>query len=84
MKGPTLAAVRDVLLQLGFEDCSVAGQFHRFEYPLSDTVVLLPPYKEDDIVSPGNLFGVRVLLDYRGLMSPADFEEALRERSLAG
>ena len=56
---PTFAALRAVLLNLGFVDLSVASKYHRLEYlALPDTVVLLPPYGEDDIVSPGNLFGV--------------------------
>ena len=32
----------------------------------------------------GHLADARILLDYRGLMTPEDFAEALRERSLAG
>jgi hypothetical protein len=84
MNGPTLANVRAVLVQLGFNERSVPGQYYRFEHQLPDTWVLLPPYKDDDIVSDFNVANIRILLDYRGLMKPADFEEALRDRSLAG
>lgn len=81
---PTLATLRDVLLQVGFVDRSVPEKFCRFEHSLPNTYVLMPPYKEDDIVASYHVAGTRDLLDYRGLMSPAAFEEALRERSLAG
>lgn len=83
MTRPTLATLRKVLLQIGFVDHSVPGKFCRFEHSLPNTYVLMPAYKDEDTVPSYHVAGTRDLLDYRGLMSPEAFEEALRERSLA-
>jgi hypothetical protein len=82
--GPTFAAFRDVLLRLGFGDRSVPGKYHRFEHSMPNTWILLPAYKDNDVVPPYHVDGARDLLDYRGIAAPKDFEEALRQRSLAG
>ena len=84
MTGPTYAVLRDILLRMGFEDVSTPGKNHLLEHSIPKTWVLMRPYKDDDIVAWYDVSNARDMLDYRGLMSPEDFAEALRERSLAG
>jgi hypothetical protein len=62
----------------------VPGSRIWFEHAATNTRILLPPFADDEHLDPGNLAGVRRLLDERGLMDRERFDELLRERSLVG
>jgi hypothetical protein len=79
----TSATLRQIMLGLGFQVQVVPGSHIRFERD-PKTWVLLPPFRDDEPVDVGNLFGVRRLLDARGLLSSDRFDELLRDKSLAG
>ena len=83
MNGPTFATLRELLLELGFQDHSLAGSCALFEYPQPDTWVLLRPYADDDVVTPTKLVAIGKLLEFRGILLAERFDALLRERSLA-
>jgi hypothetical protein len=84
MKGPTFATIQRILLDLGFQNRSVAGSHTLFELPGTDLWVLLRPYRQNDIVWPPNVMSIRGLLDSRGVLSGERFDELVKEPSLAG
>jgi hypothetical protein len=84
MNGPTFATIRRILLDLGFQERSVAGPGVLFERPGTDIWFLLRAYREDEVVWPPNVLSIRDLLDARGILSGEQFDELVREHSLAG
>jgi hypothetical protein len=84
MQNLSFAGLRQVLLDLEFQDRSVPGSFIRFEHPQIDTWVLLRPYQDDEVVTPATLVAVRRLLDERELMPRERFDDLMRERSPRG
>jgi hypothetical protein len=83
MLRPTFGTLRQVLIDLGFRTTTMPAGHIRFDHLPSDTLVILRPYKDDDIVDQGNLQGVRRLLDEKGVVDRNKFDELLRARSLA-
>jgi hypothetical protein len=82
MPRATYATLRQILLGLGFQVQVVPGSHIRFGRD-PKTWVLLPPFRDDEPVDVGNLFGVRRLLDARRLLSSDRFDEMVWEHSLA-
>jgi predicted RNA binding protein YcfA (HicA-like mRNA interferase family) len=84
MTKTTFFAFRQVLLGLGFQDRSVPGSHVLLEDRGSDTVILLRPYRDTEVLAPATLLGWRRILDEKGVISRERLDELLREHSLAG
>jgi hypothetical protein len=75
------AALRKLLLDLGFVEKVVPGSSIIFGHAASDTVFLFHPYRPQDKVSMMDLMGVRRQLDLRGLLGEEAFDALLRKAS---
>jgi hypothetical protein len=84
MHHPTFHALRQVLLDLGFQTKVLPTAHVRFEHPRSKTVVVFRPYREEEAVDQAMLVGVRRLLDERGVVPRDQFDDLLRQQCLAG
>jgi hypothetical protein len=78
------ATYRQVLLDLGFQDVFVPSSFARLEHADTDTVVLLRPYADTDLVEPIIMLGYRQILDEKGVVSTEELDDLLRQRIAAG
>lgn len=78
-----LAAVEQILLGLGFTVTKTASRI-KFEHEDPPGWILLPPFRDDELVDLNNLVAIRGYLDLKGLMDRERFDELLRERSLVG
>jgi hypothetical protein len=80
----TFAALRQLLHDLGFVEKAVpptgplGGPGLVFGHAESGTVFSFRRYRPQDRVSMMDLVGVRSQLDWRGLLSPEEFDAALR------
>jgi predicted RNA binding protein YcfA (HicA-like mRNA interferase family) len=70
-----------VLTDLGFVETRVPGSHVVFEHAPSDTVFLFRTYRPRDKVTAADLIGVRKLLDEKGLVTSASFDELLHQPS---
>ncbi len=84
MTRPTFSDFRSVLLGLGFQDRSVPGSHVLLEHAPTDTVVLLRPYRDAELLEPATLRGTRRILDEKGVVPGERFDDLLRQRSLVG
>lgn len=75
------AALRDLLLDLGFEEKVVPGSSIVFGHAASGAVFLFRPYRPRDKVSLMDLAGVRKQLGLRGLLGEEAFDVSLRKAS---
>lgn len=82
MAQPTFGELRQVLIDLGFQETASPARV-RFEQAGTDTIVLLRPYAADDVVDPAALIAVRRLLDEKGVIGREEFDARLRARALA-
>ncbi len=80
----TFQQLREILLGLGFEMRRVDGSPILFEHVEPYARLILDPFHDGDIVDPATLAVVRRNLDERGILPRSQFEDLLRERSLAG
>jgi hypothetical protein len=80
---PTFAALKKVLLGLGFEEKESPGPGVVFRHAGSDALVILHPYKANEVVDLAEIVGIRRLLDEKGVIPREEFDELLRARSLA-
>jgi hypothetical protein len=80
----TFQELRDILIGLGFEVRRVASTAIVFERREPTASLYLDPFNDEDIVDPATLAVVRRNLDERGILPRSQFEDLLRERSLAG
>jgi predicted RNA binding protein YcfA (HicA-like mRNA interferase family) len=83
MVHPTFSDLQHVLLDLGFRDRSVPGSHALLDHPKSETVVLLRPYRDDEIIDGATLLGIRRILDEKGVVSRDRFDDLLRQRAVA-
>src|SRR4051812_30893732 len=84
MSRPTFTTLKRVLLDLGFQTRILPGLHVMFEHQSSDTLVILRPYRDDEVIEQGTLAGIRRLLDEKGVIDRSRLDELLREQSLAG
>jgi hypothetical protein len=84
MGEPTFASLDQLLVRLGFTKRVVPGVRVVFERPGTEEWIALRPYRDDDAVEPAGLGAVRSQLDAWGLMGRDEFDEQMRQRSLAG
>jgi hypothetical protein len=76
------AKLREVLLGLQFTEIVVPESHIGFRHESSDTTIMLPIYKSNEIVAPRHLVPVRTLLDGKGLLSGDEFDRTLTSGSL--
>jgi hypothetical protein len=81
---PTFAALKEVLLGLGFEEQPSPRTCVVFKHADANALVVLRPYKADEVVDLAEIVGARRLLDEKGVIPREEFDELLRARSLAG
>jgi hypothetical protein len=77
----SFAVLERVLEDLGFVRKKVGGPQVVFEHVPSDTVFLFRAYKARDKVAPGDLIGVRKILDEKGVIEQEALEELLHQPS---
>lgn len=69
-----------VLAQMGFvpsDARSPLAKYHVFTHQPTDTIVMLPYYKDDDNVSPAHLISIRRVVSERGVIEPDVFDRLL-------
>ena len=74
--------LRQLLLDLEFTEIVVPDSHVGFRHEASDTTILLPIYKSNQIVLPRHLMPVRTLLDGKGLLEGEEFDQWLDAGSL--
>ena len=82
-KTPSFAALRQFLVDLGFTHGVVPGSHVYFEHPRSAALLVFRVLRDDEEVGATYLTMTRSVLDDFGIMDRKDFDNALRERSLA-
>jgi predicted RNA binding protein YcfA (HicA-like mRNA interferase family) len=71
------AELRQLLLDLGFQEQQRKDGHFRFRHAASDTVFLFRPYRPDDHVILVHYRMVQRILDERGLMEADQFDRLL-------
>jgi hypothetical protein len=77
----TFAALRRLLLDLGFVEKVVPASHVLLEHAPSGTVLVFRPYRPQEKVSLPDLVSVRTQLDERGLLAADALENLLRKAS---
>lgn len=75
----TFADLEKLLLKLGFTAPKTSLPQKIFQHESSDTLIVLPPYRSQDILRPIHLLSTKKLLVERDLISQAAFEGALEK-----
>ena len=75
------AALRRILLDLGFEEKGLPSSHLAYYHQASDTLVLLRAYQPADLVSVPDVIAVRSQLDTHGVLSADAFDARLRKAS---
>jgi hypothetical protein len=75
------ARLRALLLDLGFIERVIDGQYLGFYHAASDTIFTFHLYRPQERVSSVDLTGVCKQLDWRGLLSEDAFDAALLKAS---
>ncbi|MEH2391065.1 MAG: type II toxin-antitoxin system HicA family toxin [Nostoc sp.] len=61
--------LKELLLNIGFVKVPTAGFQQVYQYPLSGTLVILPPYEQQAYVQPVHLAAVHRVLVENGLIN---------------
>jgi hypothetical protein len=69
--------LRHLLLALEFTETVVPESHVGFRHESSDTTIMLPTYKGNEVVAPRHLVPIRTLLDGKGLLEGAAFDRML-------
>jgi predicted RNA binding protein YcfA (HicA-like mRNA interferase family) len=77
----TFAALRSLLLDLGFVENTVPGSHFLFEHASSGTVLVFRSYRPQEKVNLPDLVSVRIHLDQRDLLAADAFDNLLRKAS---
>jgi hypothetical protein len=80
----TYATLEQFLVDLGFQVQTIPESHILFEHPKKDVHIMLRLYKPDEIVASYGLAHVRHTLDTWGILDGDQFDEQIRQRSLAG
>ncbi len=83
MYKPTFAVLRSFLDQLGFEMRTIPGSHILFTNADVNVRIMLRLYEDSDKVEQAGLGYVRHTLDEWGIMERDQFDEQMRERSMA-
>jgi hypothetical protein len=83
MRSTTLpfAALRQLLLDLGFEEKTLPSGHAAYYHEASDTLILLRAYQPLDLVSVPDVLAVRSQLDAHGVLGADAFDARLRKAS---
>ena len=73
--------LRDVLMELGFEERPIEGKYLGYFHRASDTLFTFRKYNLQDKVSMADLIMVRKQLDWRGLLNQETFDATLSKVS---
>ena len=84
MKRPTYKVLRQILTELEFTFQVLPKGHFKFDDRETDTTFVFVPMGDDDLVPMHYVVLVREFLYLRGLMEHEEFDELLRERSVAG
>jgi hypothetical protein len=76
------AKLRQLLLERGFRQVEFSDRAVGFQHDESDTLIVLPLYRANQVVLPHHLLSVRVQLDGRGLMEGDEFDELVASGSV--
>ena len=68
-----------LLLRLGFQRAETTGAQIVFEHPASETTLVFPPYRNEEIVRPHHRVKTQTLLDSRGILERAAFDRMAEE-----
>lgn len=81
----TFAKLRDFLLDLGFTEIVVPDSHIAFRHADSDTDIMLPIYRNNQVVLMRHLEPVGAMLDTSGLLDRDEFDRwmSMSESSLA-
>src|SRR5207249_2060503 len=71
----TFVQLRKLLLEIGFIETLVPNSHVFFSHQQSGAEIALPIYRANRIVLPHHLASVRIMLDAKGLMEGADFDD---------
>lgn len=74
----TFAELRQLLVDLGFT-LRKEGKSWVFEHALSETILPYRPYRERERVTLRDVNSTRFQLDWRGVLSPEAFDDALKK-----
>jgi len=77
----TFAELRQMLLDMGFSETVVPRSHVFFSHPATGAEVALLIHRPDRIVRPHHLVSVRIMLDAKGLMDRADFDDFVASTS---
>jgi predicted RNA binding protein YcfA (HicA-like mRNA interferase family) len=77
----TFADLRRVLQGLGFTETVVPGSHIVFDHATTGTQIVVPPYRDKDLVHPRHLAVARRYLDENGLVRRDAFEALWRKVS---
>lgn len=80
----TFAALQEFLLQLRFTMTRVADSHYLFDRADVEAWIALRLYEPDELVGPAALATVRHTLDAFGILDRDQFDDQLREHTLAG
>jgi hypothetical protein len=79
--GITFDRLRQLFLDLDFTETVVPKSHIGFRHARSDTEIILPIYKSNQIVAPHHLLTVRVMLEGKGLMDGEQFDRLAESAS---
>jgi hypothetical protein len=77
----SFAALRRILLDLGFDEKALPSSHLAYHHPASDTLILLRAYQPADLVSVSDVIAVRSQLDAHGVLNADAFDARLRKAS---
>jgi hypothetical protein len=79
----TNQAIRELLVNLGFEPGELAENNHRtFRHPASGSVLLVPDNKSSEAPRPADLVGIRTHLVYQGHLDEGAFDRFVEQATL--
>ncbi len=76
------AELREILLQLGYEQRALPEGFLGFQRGEPDTLIALPAYKNGEIMAPRHLASVRVMLANQRVITADEFDQLLASASI--
>jgi hypothetical protein len=80
--GLTFSGLRQLLLDLQFSETVVPKSHIGFRHESSGTEIMLPIYKASQVVAPRHLAMVRLMLDTKGLLDGAEFDQRVASESV--
>jgi hypothetical protein len=73
------SALRQILADSGLREVAVSDSHLGFQHAKSDTLIVLPKYRDTAQVAPHHLAQVRIMLDAKGLLDADEFDRRLAD-----